>query len=128
MIDDVVQALRSCRLRFGDEKDLQGGIERVFKDRGFLFEREVELEGSGRIDFVVLGRDGIDLPGTAVGVEVKIKGSTSEVTRQLHRYAVTKRLSGLVLATTMMRHATQIRLGSLAGCEFRSVYLVGSAL
>lgn len=127
VIDDVCRALRACRLRFGDEIELQDGIERLFQAKGFLYEREAQLDGAGRVDFLVFGSGEVQAPSVAIGVEVKIKGSTAEVTRQLHRYASTGKLSGLVLATTLMRHATQLRMPSLGGVEFRSLYLSGSA-
>lgn len=129
MIEDICQALRTCRLRHGSEKDLQDGIERVLTARGFSFRREEDLgKEAGIIDFLILGRTDGEPLKEPIGVEIKIKGSIAEVARQLHRYAQSPRLGGLVLATTLMRHVYSMGIGNdLNGKPYRMVHLAGSA-
>ena len=75
------------RFRFRDEYELQDGIELVLKRADVAFEREYLLPppnvarhyGTGRIDFFI--------PASGLGVEVKVGGSLSHLTRQLWRYA-----------------------------------------
>lgn len=84
------------------EEALQGSYatEQALQDAIHSFlegcEREVDLEGAGRIDF--LTRDGI-------GVEAKIEGSIGRVLEQLFAYAGSPRIEGLLLVTTRRRHA-----------------------
>jgi hypothetical protein len=59
------------------------------------FSREVKLSAAERIDFLMA--DGL-------GIEVKVKGSLSDVTRQLHRYAQITEIKSLLLVTTKARH------------------------
>lgn len=56
--------------------------------------REHVLTRADRIDFL-LGR---------VGIEVKVKGSSADVTRQLWRYADSPQIDGLLLVTTRREH------------------------
>lgn len=86
----LVASLRKRRFNYANEKDLQAGIETVLKADGFEFVRECQLGDAGVIDFLVAG---------CVGIEVKIKGSPSEVARQLLRYAGRDEVRGLVLVT-----------------------------
>lgn len=128
MLDSVCQALRTCRLRFSDEKSLQEGIERVLIAKKFVVKREHELGDAGTIDFIVFGREGetpLELP---IGIEVKIKGSIAEIARQLHRYAYSKEIGAIVLATTQLRHVYSISIGTDLGDKpARMVHMAGSA-
>lgn len=127
-MDDICQVLRTCRLRYGSEKDLQDGIERVLTARGFAFRREEDLGEAGVIDFLVLGRVNEEPLKWPIGVEIKIKGSIAEIARQLHRYALSPTLGGLVLATTQMRHVYSMGIGAaLNEKPYRMVHLAGSA-
>jgi hypothetical protein len=58
------------------------------------FEREVKLNATDRIDFLV---------GT-VGIECKVDGSKNAVASQLLRYAESDRISGLILVTIRNTH------------------------
>ncbi|TAM87644.1 hypothetical protein EPN42_11050 [bacterium] len=91
----VYAALQSHRYAFNGEAQLQDGIEQVLVDAGFVVQREAHLSKADRPDFVVA-------PG--VGIEVKVAGSPSAVTRQLFRYAQHPEIHALVLATTRMAH------------------------
>lgn len=78
-----------------DELRLQEEIEAVLSAHAHPYEREVRLTPGERIDFLV-GEKGE--PG--IGLEIKVAGSSTEVTRQLLRYAAHERVTGLVLFTT----------------------------
>ena len=81
-MSDLAEHLRTTltkrRLPAATELALQDAIALAFTAAGIAFEREVHLSAEDRVDFMVEGN---------VGVEVKIAGGLSEVTRQLHRYA-----------------------------------------
>ena len=76
------------------ESELGDALARRLTDSGVEFEREVWLNDTDRIDFMV-GK---------VGVELKLKGPVSAVTRQLSRYAQSARVDTLVLVTTRFAH------------------------
>ena len=77
-----------------DETQLQQKLAEWFRSRGISFERERRLSARDRPDFMV-GR---------IAVELKIKGSTASVIRQLSRYAESEEVDELVLVTTMAQH------------------------
>lgn len=97
VLEAVIASLRKRRFNYQNEKDLQAGIEAVLQADGFEFVREHALGDAGTIDFLVAG---------FLGVEVKIKGSPSEVARQLLRYAGCPEVKGLVLVTGRAALAT----------------------
>lgn len=70
--------MRSCRFNFSNEKELQAGIEELLTQEGINFAREHQLPPVGRIDFY--------LPDDRIGIEVKVKGSPSDVLKQFHGY------------------------------------------
>lgn len=106
--------LSRTRFRVHNEADLQRAIAHVFDGEGITFEREVTLSEGDRVDFLV---------GT-IGVELKVDGSLSSVTRQLHRYAASPLVSELLLVTTRMRHRNMP--GSFNGKAITVVHLIGS--
>ena len=93
----VVGSLRRRRFNYQNEKELQAGIEAALKADGVGFEREFQLGDAGVVDFFV---------GGFLAVEVKIKGSPSEVARQLLRYAARDEVRALVLVTGRAALAT----------------------
>lgn len=91
----VVKALKAYRFNYQNEKELQEGVEHVLMAHAIPFEREKILGGKfGTIDFLVDGR---------IGIEIKIKGSPSSVTRQLIRYFECGMVSELILVTGRSR-------------------------
>lgn len=86
----LIASLRQRRFNYQNEKDLQQGIEEVLKKEDFPFMREFPMGDAGIIDFFV---------GGFLGMEIKIKGSPSEVARQLLRYAGRDEVKSLVLVT-----------------------------
>lgn len=91
----LVALVGSRVYRWRHEDDLQAGLELVLKEWPVPVLREAQLPGvSGRIDFLVEG----------IGIEVKVDGGLSPVTRQLHRYLEVDGLEGLLLVTTVAGH------------------------
>jgi len=86
--------LRRCRFRFSNEAALQAQITEALTRLGEPHKREHQLGTVGRIDFLV-GR---------VGVEVKVRGATSEIGWQLLRYAEHQDIDGILLVTAKARH------------------------
>lgn len=92
----AVAALRRVAFRFSDESELQEGIAIALEHAGITNRREVVLSPKDRIDFML--DDG-------VGIEVKIDGSITLLTRQLYRYAQRPEVNSLVVVVTRMRLA-----------------------
>lgn len=110
-------ALAPRRLRHGNEKELQDGIDAALVAVGCMFQREIHLSPTDRIDFII----GAAPPG--LGVEVKIKGSLADLLRQLHRYAQHEELGGLLVVTSLLRLTDLPR--ELVGKPVRSLYIGG---
>lgn len=87
--------LARLKIRHTTEADLQAGIAEALTFAGCEFRREALLTPTDRIDFLIE-------PG--IGVEVKIKGSASQVEQQLLRYADSGKLTHLLLVTTRSKH------------------------
>jgi hypothetical protein len=93
-----VEIFRSYRYPVGSEVDFQRAVEEVLKRHGIAFLREHQLGPAyGRIDFYI--------PNHKYGVELKVKGSPTEVLRQLHRYAQCPEITALILITVRCRLA-----------------------
>ena len=104
MIDQLTAALDGRRFNHDNEAELQIGIAEALREAGVRFQQERQL-GQDRIDFFLptgptreraeqaFGRQLETLESFAlrvnsgIGVEVKVKGAVSAVTRQLLRYA-----------------------------------------
>jgi hypothetical protein len=89
------EVLGAYRYTHASERDLQDGLAQVLSLRGIRFDREVRLSDEDRPDFMVDG----------IAVEVKVDGSLSAVTRQLHRYAQHKPVRAVLLVTSLQRLA-----------------------
>lgn len=107
----VAAVLTGCRYDWRDEDDLVDGLVTALTTAGIVVEREVRLGRAGRIDLVT----------ARIGIEVKIRGGTEAVARQLQRYADTGRFDALVLATTRSQHRTIP--ATLAGCPIVIAHL-----
>lgn len=99
--DQIARLLAGYRYHFTNERELQDGIERVLRDLrqeylGWDYQREYQLSAHDRPDFW--------LPESSIAIEVKVGGTTSEVLRQLHRYAQHAHVAGLVLVSSRARH------------------------
>lgn len=98
LVAAIVRSINRHRYRFDTEKELQGALEAVLVDAGLTCVRELALTPEDVIDFLV---------ADCVGVEVKVRGSLSAVTRQLHRYAGHEAIKALVLVTARRTLANQ---------------------
>jgi hypothetical protein len=116
----LVELIRSHRYSYVNEKELQAGIEQVMLGaglvRGIDFQREVHLSVSDIADFMV---------GSVV-IEVKIGGSLSEQTRQIHRYLQHGSVSAVLLVATRMR-LTNLP-NEMSGKPVRTIVLLESML
>ena len=88
--------IRNC----ANERDMQDAIARHLAMHGIAPEREVAIAG-GRIDLRV-GR---------VGIEVKVKGSSSALVRQVSAYTEEPSLDAILVVTTKWRHRLPGELG-----------------
>lgn len=116
-VDHIVRVLSSKVLPRSPEYRLQNAIAVTLADHGVRFGREVRLTPEDIVDFLVEDR---------VALEVKIDGSLSEVTRQLHRYAQSVRVNEILLVTTRAHHKAMP--SAFSGTPIRVLHLVGGAL
>lgn len=99
-VGDVLTMLGSFRYNGTTEAIFQDGVEHVLSRLpGAHVQRECRLSKSDRIDFLVNG---------SIGIECKTDGSSTEVARQLARYAQHECIEALILVTTRRRHASQM--------------------
>lgn len=93
LAQSVIDALRRRRYRYSCERTLHLALSQALTDAHIEHTREVSVVG-GRIDFLA----------DRLGIEVKIKGSTAAVARQLSAYANDPGITELLLVTTRPRH------------------------
>jgi hypothetical protein len=93
--ESIERTLQSYRFDLTNEASLQLAVATALSQSGLRFEREVKLTERDRIDFMF--PDGI-------GLELKIKGMSSSVHRQLKRYARSGKVRGLILGTSLRKH------------------------
>lgn len=115
-IDHFAMLIRGMRCSARNELALQNAIAERLRFLDLAFDREVVLTSKDRIDF---------LAGD-LGIEVKVDGGVTEITRQLHRYAQSERIGRLLLVTTRMRHLSCAR--SLNGKSVEVLHLIGGSL
>ena len=94
-MEELCEILARYRFNHTSEVELQDGVAEVLGRHGLAFEREAALDGRDRIDFLV----------GATGIEIKVDGSLSLVTRQIHRYLQCERVAGIVVLTSRRKHA-----------------------
>lgn len=93
MIETIIEAVQSKRYSFNNEKELQDGIELALQNRNVQYIREAIVPPKDRVDFLV----------GSIGVEVKIKSSLANLTRQIHRYAQWEGISSVLVITSLNR-------------------------
>jgi len=93
---DLADVLRSelSGVRVSTESEIQAWIARILTAHRIAHVREGTLGDVGRPDFLV-GR---------VAVEVKIKGSRTDLMRQVQRYASHPDVSEVLVVTTRLAH------------------------
>lgn len=116
LIERLSRLIDARTLPRSPELALQDAIAGVLSEHGFTFSREARLTTSDVIDFLV----------DRAGLEVKVDGSLSDVTRQLHRYAQSDRVSELLLVTTRSKHRAMP--ASLSGKPVRVLHLLRGCL
>ena len=129
--DAVSEVLGGKRYRYHDEISLHRALAAALRADAMTFRREVPLLG-GRIDFVVDLPPPTDTTGTVnaadsasysdsemlrLGIEVKIKGSSRALHRQIQGYAEDPRLHGLIVATTRPVHRTEFTARSVPAID-----------
>lgn len=90
--DQVLSVLAQYAFSLNDEKKLQAEISEILQANNIPHRREVSLSKKDIIDF--LFEDG-------TGLEIKIKGQRFSIYRQLKRYAESKEVSEIILATAI---------------------------
>jgi hypothetical protein len=90
-VERITGHILAARFRFASERDLQQGLLSVLRGHGESVCPEVRLSDRDRIDFLV---------AKTIGIEVKTKGSRSDVVLQLMRYAEHDAIDALILVTT----------------------------
>lgn len=122
MIERIREALARRRFSVGTEDELQRAIAQVLDEEGVPYVREHALSERDRLDFAVAAEGGARL----VALEVKVDGSLSELTRQLHRYAEHPHIDALAVVTNRARLLDVPR--ELRGKPVHVISLLGSAL
>ncbi len=96
--EDLADLLKKYRLRWSREKDLQDGVEQVLRCEDVPFVREYCFDAANRVDFW--------LPDFGIALEIKIKGSLTDVALQLSRYAEFIEVREILLLTAVRAHAS----------------------
>ena len=89
MIKKIHKILSNQRFDLSDEKFLQGQIAAVLSQNGVLVEVEYRLSPKDVVDFFFDG----------IAIEVKIKGSATEIFKQCQRYCEFQQVKELLLIT-----------------------------
>lgn len=89
MRNQIYLTLEQYRFGLATEAELQHQIETVLTQHQIPFLRELRLDVKSRIDFFCSG----------LGIEVKIKGSATEIFRQCERYCQSCMIDSLILVT-----------------------------
>tara|TARA_B100000700_G_scaffold331722_1_gene467525 strand:- start:9728 stop:10069 length:342 start_codon:yes stop_codon:yes gene_type:complete len=88
-INKVLSILDKYRFIYQSEKELQNHIEKKLKENNIKYSREYRLSDKDIVDFYI----------DNIAFEVKIKGSTNSIYRQLKRYAEKDNVKAIVLIT-----------------------------
>lgn len=105
--DEIMRILGRTPFPLHSEKDVQQSVEQAFAAAGVECRREVRLNATDVIDFLV----------DRVGIEVKIKGGKRAILRQVERYAESDQVDTLVLLTA-------VAMGMPASIKGKPVHVV----
>ncbi len=108
LTSQLAEAFRGYRFSFVDEYELQLGVANVLEDVNAPFRKEYQLSGKDRLDFFVPvalepGDDDWEPAWEGVAIEVKISGSLTDLTMQVHRYMQSEEVVGVVIVTPKLR-------------------------
>ena len=93
-IERIVLVLSRYRFRAQNEADLQDAVASALELARIPFAREVRLDARNRLDFMV----------ERIALELKVDGSLSNLTRQVHRYLEDDRVEGILIVSTRSNH------------------------
>jgi hypothetical protein len=110
----IRQIILSYRYQHADEAGLQAGITAALHTAGQPAHREVRLTT----------RDRIDILTDRVGIEVKVRGATDALLRQLQRYAQHTQIDALIVVTTVAKHRSLPQ--SVGGKPLAVIHLGGT--
>jgi hypothetical protein len=110
----IRQIILSYRYQHADEAGLQAGITAALHTAGRPAHREVRLTAQSRID-ILTGR---------VGIEIKVRGATDALLRQLQRYAQHELVDALIVVTTVAKHRSLPQ--SVGGKPLAVIHLGGT--
>ncbi|HEV7674478.1 MAG TPA: hypothetical protein VGQ12_08105 [Candidatus Angelobacter sp.] len=88
------QLFRQYTFASSTEDELQRAVAQCLDMNQIAYMREVRVSQTDRPDFLL----------DTVAIEIKIGGSLSEVTRQIHRYAQRDDIQEVLLVTTCAKH------------------------
>ena len=94
LIRTIADRLSLFQFNFKSEMELHEGIAQVLSMADIRFDREVHISTHERLD--LLTHEGIAL-------EIKVRGSLSDVTRQVYRYAQQPRVRGILVVSSSIR-------------------------
>lgn len=94
MRDRIAEAIRGQSYSYTCESELQEAIAEVLSSCSIPFNREHRITAADRPDFTVEG----------IAIEIKVEGSLTSVTRQLHRYAQLPGVDEIILVTDKAKH------------------------
>lgn len=114
---DILGRLAEIGGSFTEEQQLRDAIARALP----AAKAEVTVGESARVDFLLVEGS------RRIGIEAKIKGSRTEVARQLFRYAECADIDELVLVTTRFQHTHRLP-HAMNGKPLAIVVLWGSVL
>lgn len=93
-MNKITDALAMYKYVFTDEAELQSGIATALGQSDIDYEKEARLSDCDRLDFLVEKN---------IALEVKVDGSASALTRQVHRYAQHESIEGIIVVTNLNR-------------------------
>lgn len=92
ILSKIQLSLRGRRFSLGDEKRLQAEIAEAFTSHNINFMREVHLDKSNIVDFMI--------DGLAIEVKIRTKTSSMQIYRQLERYCAFPEVEALMVMTS----------------------------
>lgn len=89
LITTVISTLSKGRFNVTNEKETQAQIALALKAAGFTFSQEYRLDPANIPDFFIEG----------IAIEVKIKGNSKKIYKQVERYSLFSEVKVLILVT-----------------------------
>lgn len=91
MLEEIIKVLKSYQLPLEDEKETQAAIGEAFQENQIPASPEFRLDNRSIIDFYCSEK--------RIGIEVKLKGSTTKIFSQCERYCQFDAIDCLILLT-----------------------------